>query len=66
MYRLPSGIETGSVEEYLSAWKELAAPIEKATGSRLAAFDPGFQFALGKLSWWLPVEVALAFKKALS
>jgi len=39
-YQLPDGTTTRSYTKFYQAWKELVAPIEKATGYKLQSFVP--------------------------
>ena len=41
---LPTGKFTSSNRRYFQEWKQIAKPIEKATGYKLYAFNPGFCF----------------------
>ena len=43
-YRLPSGNYTSNLNYYIKAWKKVASPICKATGWKIVAFNPDFQF----------------------
>lgn len=43
--RLPNGSVTESMHEFEMCWRTLADPIEKATGWKLYAFDPGLSFS---------------------
>ena len=43
-YRLPSGNYTSNMKYYLREWKKVASPICKATGWKVVAFNPDFQF----------------------
>jgi len=43
--RMPDGKLTNNRREYLRAWYKVARPIEKATETKLTAFDPDFQFS---------------------
>lgn len=53
-YRLPLNAGyTRDLDEYLNAWKELAAPIERYFGGKLSAFDPGLRFTSDS---WLPFD----------
>lgn len=65
-YNLPNGITTSSKERYVEAWRTLAAPICKATSSRVRAFDPGVSFRTesGEV-FELPTRVARALGRAL-
>ena len=64
-YRKPDGDVILDAIEYAEAWKALARPIEKATGSQLMAFDPGLMFGDGQLTWSLPAHIAEALSAAL-
>ena len=43
-YQLPDGTGTDNAQEHIRAWREIGEPIAKADKSRLASFDPAFQF----------------------
>lgn len=38
---------TDDLDEYIAAWRALAAPIERELGLTLHGFDPSFQFLKG-------------------
>jgi hypothetical protein len=65
--KLPNGKLASSRERYLRAWQELADPICKATGWKLAAFDPNIRLtgpdSTGIAT--LPVDFALLLSEAL-
>lgn len=42
--KLPNGDLTSSVSRYCREWRKMGNVIGKATGTKLIAFDPGFQF----------------------
>lgn len=48
-YALPaySGQMTSDVDEYIAAWRAIAAPIERQLGVKMTGFDPGFMFTKG-------------------
>lgn len=43
--RLPDGHYTKNRRHYHKAWKELAKPIEVATGAKLVSYGPVLEFA---------------------
>jgi hypothetical protein len=47
IFSLPSGSTTQNIDEYITAWHSLAAPIEQAFDVKLIHFDPEFIFAAG-------------------
>lgn len=66
--RKPDGTTTTSVREYFKAWKAIARPIEKATNSRLFAYNPGFSFYRlnsRQSTWDMEVPEATVFAKTL-
>ena len=65
--KLPNGKLESSRERYLRAWQELADPICKATGWKLAAFDPNIRLTGPDLTGMvtLPVDFALLLSEAL-
>lgn len=38
---------TGDIDQYIRAWRDMAAPVERALGLTLNGFDPGFVFIKG-------------------
>ena len=65
MYRKPNGTGTDDVEEGVNAWKALAAPIEKATGWKLYAFDPDLCFQETSERPWQHQSISVQFATAL-
>ena len=66
-FNLPGGLSTTSADQYCKAWRSLAKPICKATGSMLYAFDPGLAFVRKDGSTWnLAVHEALLIGRAVS
>jgi len=70
-YRLPNGKNVEmSGEEYCDAWHTLAAPIEKATNSKLVGFNPGLAFQRNdewSYTWWeVPADIAILLAAALT
>lgn len=60
---------TTDVDEYISAWRAIAAPIEKAFGLELTGFDPMFQFRRGNpqlISSCVFLDLPLWFANELS
>lgn len=45
-HRLPNGTTTKDSKKYIKAWRSLAEPIEKVTGTRAMSYDPNIQFTL--------------------
>lgn len=67
MYRKPDGTPTADTQEYIESWKNLAGPIEEATGWRLTSFDPLLSFVdTSTKHWWGCVQITVAFAQALS
>lgn len=65
---------TTDLDEYINAWRAVAAPIEKAFKMELTGFDPMFQFRRGNpqlittcvfldLPGWFAVELSDALTK---
>jgi len=44
-YKLPDGKTTTDVQAYLSAWRSLAAPLERAFRWKLVAYNPNLVFS---------------------
>lgn len=67
MYRKPNGEYAEDVKEMAKAWRDLAAPIEKATGWVLYGFSPGLSFHSpnGRQTVQIPVQFAHALSEAL-
>lgn len=66
MYRKPNGEYTDDIGEMAKAWRELAAPIEKATGWKLYAFNPDLAFRAPPTRSWQNVQIPVEFAHALS
>ncbi len=64
-YRLPDGKDTENADEYIKSWRELAKPIEKATGYKLYGFNPGFSFSNGREVIDISCEFVKKLKEAL-
>jgi hypothetical protein len=65
-YRLPCGKTTKSPHRYVKAWRDIADPIAKATGSKLRGFDPGFTFGNNDTpSFDLATSIAIKLSAAL-
>lgn len=66
--RLPRGGTTKSVRKYIAEWRKLGAPIEKALGGRMNAFDPGISFIIPDHTEGvhLATHVAVLFSDALT
>ena len=67
--RKPDGTITTVVREYYKAWHAVAAPIEKATNSKMFGFNPGFLFYRldnRQSSWTMETPEAIIFSKALT
>jgi hypothetical protein len=64
---LPNGKTTISSKTYLTAWRKLYRPIEKATDSKCFGFDPGLSFVTedGKYVWGLGKYEAIRLSEAL-
>lgn len=65
---MPTGQMTTDVDDYISAWRKIAKPIEQTLGVTLHGFDPGFQFHQGNAqnSDAQIVNMPLWFAKSLS
>lgn len=63
--RLPNGKITTNENEYVSAWRKTAAPLEKLMGWKLHTFDPGISFVVNKTGYVerIPVDLAIAIGK---
>ena len=66
-YSLPGGKKkTKSIRRYIKTWVDIAKPIEKATGSNLRGFNPGFAFGSNDTqSFELPASVTIKISAAL-
>ena len=64
-YRLPNGKTTKSVNKMIKAWRDLAKPIEEATGATVRGFDPGISFNFDYHCIQLPIGFVEALNKAL-
>lgn len=65
IYKLPDGQDTENTDEYIKSWRELAKPIEKATGYLLYGFNPGLAFSNGREVIDISTEFAKKLKEAL-
>lgn len=65
--RLPNGKVAGSRSKYIAAWTALAEPICKATGWKLAAFDPYIKLTSPEMvgTVTLPIDFAQLLVAAL-
>lgn len=65
--RMPNGKTASNRARYLAAWQELADPICKATGWKLAAFDPDIKLTSPEMrgTVTLTVDFATLLSEAL-
>lgn len=67
-YRKIDGAVTTSAKEYAKSYRRVARPIEKATNSRVFAYDPGLSFFRldnRQSVWDLDGKEAVIFANAL-
>lgn len=66
--KLPNGDLTSSVSRYCREWRKMGNVIGNATGTKLIAFDPGFQFQdiRGSKTLDMPMWFALRLLEKLS